>query len=495
MQLQSFFDRKQQGMLIVVAMVAMIWAAVIIDWLWVFYLPFVIQYAMLGLITLASAGWLALTSEQYGTKNVWFCLVASVTFPVFWQFSLYNCDHFGLALLRGYLAWSGLATLFLIGLSWNVWGVEQIAQRIETLRRQQRAFDLKAVLQKKRRRIRTETWNPFDPDAWFYGHKSPRLNQSVSGFVSYCVSFFLVCIILSQLRGCTQYYDLPAGGGEQQTVAQVVKIKKIIRKRFVVNPYSAVLFDVPEIDEVKLELEEKTAHQYKIGYGEGEGAGFAGGTSKGVVGFFRLEYSGGDWDQEFGIGGDMNMLIKYAELTGQKIAKRTKSLTPIQLSAFDGVRCPPLIYITGQQSISLSNKDKKILKEYLLDKHGMIMGDNGGSKHFHNQFLALMQEILPDVRRVRIPVDDKIHRIPFAIPKVPYVVPHGGEHALGWFKDGRWMCYYHPGDIGDAWADGHAGISAENWNLCYQLGVNIINYAHTEHAKWRLAQQKKGGKG
>ena len=123
------------------------------------------------------------------------------------------------------------------------------------------------------------------------------------------------------------------------------------------------------------------------------------------------------------------------------------------------------------------------------------MGDNGGSKHFHNQFLAMMQAILPDVRPVRIPVDDKIHRIPFSIPKVPYVVPHGGEHALGWFKDGRWMCYYHPGDIGDAWADGHAGISADNWSLCYRLGVNIINYAHTEHAKWRLAQQKKGGKG
>ena len=132
-----------------------------------------------------------------------------------------------------------------------------------------------------------------------------------------------------------------------------------------------------------MELNEATAHQYKIGFGEGEGAGFAGGTSKGMVGFYRLEYSGGDWNQDFGVGGDMNMLIKYTELTSQKIAKRTKAVTPAQLDAFDGIRCPPLIYITGQGSISLGNNDVKILREYLLDKHGMLFGDNGGSKHFH----------------------------------------------------------------------------------------------------------------
>jgi len=64
---------------------------------------------------------------------------------------------------------------------------------------------------------------------------------------------------------------------------------------------------------------------------------------------------------------------------------------------------------------------------------------------------------------------------------------------LGWFKDGRWIAYYHPGDIGDAWANGHAGVSAEIWNSSYRLGANIINYAHVEHAKWRIAQQKHRG--
>jgi hypothetical protein len=180
-------------------------------------------------------------------------------------------------------------------------------------------------------------------------------------------------------------------------------------------------------------------------------------------------------------------------LTGQKVAKQSKAVTASQLQAFDKLRCPPLLYITGQTNISLGNNDIKILREYIFEKHGMIFGDNGGSRHFHNQFLAMMQRIVGDVKPVRIPSDDDIHMKPYQIPKVPIVAPHGGVEALGWFKDGRWICYYHPGDIGDAWADGHAGVSADIWNSSYRLGANIINYAHVGHSRWRIAQQKSNG--
>ena len=67
---------------------------------------------------------------------------------------------------------------------------------------------------------------------------------------------------------------------------QVVKVQKIIRKKFILNPYSAINYNTPELDDVKLELNEVTAHRYtKMGFGEGDGAGFAGGTSDGTVGF------------------------------------------------------------------------------------------------------------------------------------------------------------------------------------------------------------------
>ena len=68
---------------------------------------------------------------------------------------------------------------------------------------------------------------------------------------------------------------------------------------------------------------------------------------------------------------------------------------------------------------------------------------------------------------------------------------NGGKDALGWSMDGRWLVYYHPGDISDAWADGHSGVSPEIYNSCYQLGANVINYGHVEYAKWLMAKGQK----
>ena len=92
--------------------------------------------------------------------------------------------------------------------------------------------------------------------------------------------FFLM--ILSQIGGCRRLYEMPAGGGQQKTVAQTVKIQKVIRKKYVVNPFSAIKFNVPPIDDIKLQLQEVTAHQYVVGYGEGTGAGFAGGSGPAI---------------------------------------------------------------------------------------------------------------------------------------------------------------------------------------------------------------------
>ena len=52
----------------------------------------------------------------------------------------------------------------------------------------------------------------------------------------------------------------------------------------------------------------------------------------------------------------------------------------------------------------------KILREYLIQKHGMLFADNCGSRHFHNQFVSMMNRVLPDVRPVPIPLDDVIQK-------------------------------------------------------------------------------------
>jgi len=333
-------------------------------------------------------------------------------------------------------------------------------------------------------------WNPLDQNAWYYGQHGRKLNQSVTALVSYSFAFALTFLLLGQIGGCSEIYEMPAGGGEQQQIVQQVKIQKVIKRKYIVNPFSAILFQVPPIDDIKLQLTELTHHAYKVGYGQGKGAGYAGGTKLGKVRFIRLEYSGGDWDQDFGIGADLNMLIEYNVRTQQKVHNKTESRTVMQLNNFPVGKSPPMVYLTGQKSISLSKNELKALRIYLTDKHGMIFGDNGGSSHFHNQFLSMMRRVLPTVDPVPVPLDDVIHRIPYQIPFLPYVAPHGGQVALGWKVDGRWVCYYHPGDIGDAWADGHAGVKPEIYEYCYQLGTNIINYSHAEYSKWLEARKQ-----
>jgi hypothetical protein len=48
--------------------------------------------------------------------------------------------------------------------------------------------------------------------------------------------------------------------------------------------------------------------------------------------------------------------------------------------------------------------------------------------------------------------------------------------------------YYHPGDIGDAWADGHAGVPRQVWQSGFRLGGNIMLYAHSEYSRWLTAK-------
>lgn len=415
---------------------------------------------------------------------------ASIACLLIWQAAIFYADFFLLDAFRASVARWGTGVIFLIGLAWTVWYVDLRGKGMATAKPRRDVFDVQ-TLDAERKESAPRIWHPFHPQAWYYGKtKNRKLNQSMTTLAAYTLAFAIAFLVLTNLRGCQEVYDLPAGGGQQQTVAQTVKVKKIIRKKYVFNPYSNILIGDRDITEPVPDLESETEHLAVIGQGKGTGPGFGGGKPRGKVRFIRLEYDGGDWNQDFGVGGDLNMLIEYGIRTQHPVEKKTESRRILELSNFRKFRSPPMVYLTGQRRISTSKAEDRTLREYLLEQHGMIFCDNGGSRTFHNQFLALMNRLLPDIRPVPVPLDDKIHRVPFAIPYLPYVAPHGGTEALGWYKDGRWLCYYHPGDIGDAWADGHAGVKPEVWEACYRLGVNVMFYANANYSEWVLSQQK-----
>lgn len=369
------------------------------------------------------------------------------------------------------VASAGLVVAFFIGLAWTVWWIERETKRLPP--------------PDGARRV----WDPRQLAAWYFGRNNRKLRQSVFTVVTYSFLFVGLFLLLTKLSGCS-IYEAPLGGGQVAQLKQVVKIQKVIKKKYVINPYSSILFNPPPIDDVKLDVLEVTEHLYTIGQGMGEGAGFSKGSPRGKVRFIRLIYDGGDWDQDMARGSDLNLLTEYGVRLGHPVSDRPEPTAITRLKNFPPRKSPPMVYMTGQRNISLSDAEIRILRAYLLEQRGMLFGDNGGSAAWEGQFVGMMAKVLPRIEPISVYLDHRIHRVPYPLPRLPIVAPHGRSSALGWVVDGRLAVYYHPGDIGDAWADGHSGVPHEVWESCYQLGVNIIHYAHAEYNKWLSSSEK-----
>ncbi len=505
------FLKQNRVRLAVIATSLLVFASIAIELEWIdtqrMWRP--LRFALALVPLLVSAGWVRWTLRSSVRVKAFAYTAAAL---LCWLGALFAASEDRLRPFRTPLLTYGQGVLFFIGLGWAIWLVEKASRHYESQQESVNSFGLHPISTRGQRRI----WNPLNTQAWYYGRDNKRLNQSLTVLSSYVVLFFVVSVLISMLRGGRDSYEMPGGGGgggggggRSQMASLVqpkVQLKKVTRRKLVINPYSSILFNAPPIDDVKLQLTQVTDHLYTagmgkggagggtgsgIGFGDGDGSGFGPGTSQGKVRFIRLEYSGGDWDQDMSFFSGENLLREYGLRTQQKVAEKEEVRSIAQLKAFPAEKSPPYVYMTGEKNISLTANDAKTLREFMLDKHGMLFIDNGGSGHFHSQVLAMMRQVLPNIRPSGVPLDDVIHRVPFAIPYLPYVAPHGGKEALGWRIDGRLVAYYHPGDIGDAWADGHAGVKPEITEACYQLGVNVIFYAHVEYSKWLMSRMKK----
>jgi hypothetical protein len=447
------------------------------------------------ILVLAAAFTVRWFQRQLGWTRLTFWGLGCLALIPVWQFGLFATEFFGWELVRFYIARVGLAAIFLSGLAWTIRWVDIKARQIDEQRvaaepssasRTWRIGPLEAM-NHCAAPVQSRVGNPLDLGAWYYGRANQKLKQSLNTTASYTIAFVLIALLLMLLPGCLDIYELPAGGGDPQLKRKKVVVQKVKKRVYVVNPFSAILFN-PDIERIQLKLEELTKHLYDAGQGKGKGPGFAGGTRRGMVRFIRLKYSSGDWDQDLDLNSDLNMLIWYAAQTGHKTAKKPEVRTVRQLAAFPVGKSPPMVYLTGQRSLSLSRAEIETLREYLTTKHGMLFADNGGSPGWHSQFFNLMRQVLPRTDPRTVPLDHPVHD---GMPFLPIVAPHGGRTAYMWVVENRIVAYYHPGDIGDAWADGHAGVPRPVWEACYRLGGNIILYSHSEYSKWLQSQKKK----
>ena len=318
----------------------------------------------------------------------------------------------------------------------------------------------------------------------------------------YCaVTLFLAVLFLPylfSLWGWEKAYTLPKGGGEQ--VFEVVKVKrekpKKKPKKMTVNPWSPYILERMDIDDVVTlkELEQETMDTYvaqqnasKGGKGKGSG-GWPKGMADSAIRFIRLKYSGGDWDQDMGRGADYNLLIKFHEWTGMKIARETEFREISRLKFFPKKKAPPFVFMTGMRGISISDSEAKVLREYCQREGGMLFIDNGGG-HFDGAVKSMLRRVFPGRPLVDIPNDDTIYQRPYVFPDgAPPFWHHAGYRAMGVRDEGRWVVFYHPGDINDAWRDDHSGASPEVADQAYKLGVNVMFYAFNQYYRRHYEQ-------
>jgi len=301
--------------------------------------------------------------------------------------------------------------------------------------------------------------------------------------------FFLPVLLRS--CGTEEPYGIPKGSGVE--MIQTIQVKRVKRKkkdRLVLNMNSPIIFHSPKIDDsdIQKDLEELTQDQYeatalrkKPGKGGGSTGGWPHGMANARVRFIRLKYGGGDWDQDMGYAGDYNLLLKFRDITGFKIAANTEAMEIYRLRRFPKHKAPPFVFITGRGGMRLSAAEEKTLRWYCLEEGGMIFADNGGG-HFGRSFRSLVRRAFPELPLVDIASDDPIFRQPFSFPGgAPPLWHHDGRRALGVKHEGRWVVFYHPGDIADAWKTGHSGASKAVAARAYRLGVNVMFYAFTQY--------------
>ncbi len=255
---------------------ALFWCLVWLDTrVWFYFQPLVQAF---GFLTALPVCIYWIRRWRKGPPVIYRAVLSACYVPA-WQFIAHLPLLFSAYELSNSISSAGTVGAFFLGLAWAVWWIDRETKRATPTATHDRV------------------WDPRQLVAWYFGRRNRKLRQSVLTLVTYTFFFGAMFFILTRLSGCS-IYEAPVGGGEQKQIRQIVKIQKVIKKKYVINPYSSILFNPPPIDDVKLQVLEVTEHLYKIGQGKGEGAGFSAGTTRGKVRFIRLKYDGGDWFQD-----------------------------------------------------------------------------------------------------------------------------------------------------------------------------------------------------
>jgi Domain of unknown function (DUF4159) len=225
---------------------------------------------------------------------------------------------------------------------------------------------------------------------------------------------------------------------------------------------------------------------------------------KDVFTFIRIEFDslggfrrgGSGWSNDYP-DCDWNFSVRLQQLTSLKVHPDGKVLRLTDDELLDY----PFIFMTNLGSMSLSDAEQKILREYLL-KGGFLMADDFWAAAEWQHIREVMQLVLPDRKPVELTLEHPIFHTVYqfdALPQVPsirawargmtYEDWHGpfengdtSPHFWGYFDDhGRLLALFcHNNDIADGWE--REGEEIEYFRqysvkFSYPFGINLVSYA------------------
>jgi len=309
--------------------------------------------------------------------------------------------------------------------------------------------------------------------------------------------FFIVLLpwLLGLFEDGVDPYRVPKGSGNPVVaMVKIVKPKKPKKKKLSLRPNSAIIYDQPDLDDTQVDevMEKQTQLTYdaaemakvgKLGKGGGDNGGWPNGALDSKVRFIRLDHGGQGWDDGMDkSGADTNFLKFFAQNTPfKKIATKGESHKISLLKKYPDDGFPPFVYLTGNGNMGRTDSnDYKILREYCL-KGGMLVAD-AGSASFDRSFRHFIRQVFPDKPLIDIADDDMLFQMPYAFPNgAPPLWHHGGRRALGIKHEGRWVCFYHPGDMNDAWKNQtYTDVDQATREAALSLGLNITYYAFNQ---------------
>ena len=324
--------------------------------------------------------------------------------------------------------------------------------------------------------------------------RDPRHRRSL--YLSTLTHFIILIFIpyLLSLGGCVEAYKVPKGSGNPVVaMVKMVKPKKKKKQTLSLRPNSAILFEIPDLDDSQVDqvMEEQTQATYaannaksgKMGKGGGKEGGWPEGMEDYKIRFIRLEHKGAGWDDGMDeSNADINFLRSFAQATGfKKIANKGESHSIALLKKYPKDAFPPFVFLTGDGTMGdVSDADKKILRDYCLNG-GMLIAD-AGSVSFHQSFMPFIRSVFPDKPLIDIADDDMLYQVPYTFPNgAPPFWRLGGTRALGIKHEGRWIAFYHPGDMNGAWkSQGYTDVTPEMRDAAMNLGVNLVYYAFNQ---------------